>query len=327
MDFLSDIWRAWNDQWGASVATILALIALLLNVGKETKQLVTHVARWKIWGIVPSLLRNAIRKYRSWRAESILRRALEGETFRVGIRNYDDSLRSDPWLSTRNLLRGITPDKPHWLNDHYVANALESLSAEGKVSKAIRYSPQSWPPYAVGFLFMSVREGGSAQTMSADIETNGKCLAYQTFDLCPEPPRFDVRVSRETVSLSETRTTTSFPLSNLASPCRECWKNEYREPDLLMLVEAFLKNDFARFTIPEITGANGELQEALVDLFLKCDYAPEVNLLKPLVEQAIAIRQEQISARTPESQGVWQPDDKRELTATLLEHIKSQSKG
>ena len=34
MDFLSDIWREWNDQWGASVATILALIAILMRVGK-----------------------------------------------------------------------------------------------------------------------------------------------------------------------------------------------------------------------------------------------------------------------------------------------------
>lgn len=325
MDFLTDIWRFWNDQLGTSLAAIVALYALLKSAGKDVRQMVAGVIRWKAWRVAHRLLRYIIRRYRSRRAKRIIRRLLEGVTVQVGIRNYDDSLRSDPWQSTRDRLSGIIPDKPRWLNDHYVATALESLLAEGRLARAIRFSPQSWPPDAVEYHFAAIGDNGSAQRIATEIEVNSKCLAYQNFSLCPESQRFEVRVSRETVSPTRTRVTTSYPVRDAAPPCKECWKSEHREFDMRMLVESFLKNEFADIDCESIAGGNGELAEALVSILVQCAFPPEVRLIKPLVEQAITIRRGQISARTSDMQDVWQADEKEQFTAMLERHIKSQS--
>ena len=325
MDFLSDIWRGWNDQWGASIATIVALIALLKTTGKEIKLLVTTVWRWKVLTFVSKPYRYTITKYRSHGSKTLIQLKLERETILVGIQVYESCLQSDPRQSTRKQLREITPDKPIWLNDYYVATALESLSAEGKVAKAVRYSRNSWPPKSERYQFVTVNDNESAQDIATRIETDDMCLVYQRGAGCSKPPRFEARSFAETVSPRETRFTASFPLKEMAPPCELCWEKEYRERDTRNLVESFIRYDFGDAATAEITGADGELQEALVSLFVECDYTPEVNFLKPLVRQAITIRQEQISARTPGSQGEWLPDDKRELTETLREQIKGQS--
>ena len=48
---------------------------------------------------------------------------------------YDNCLRDDSSDSKRGQLEAITPAKPSWLNDYYVATALKSLLDEGKVVK------------------------------------------------------------------------------------------------------------------------------------------------------------------------------------------------
>ena len=246
MDFLSDIWREWNDQWGASVATILALIAILMRVGKEIKQLAITVWRWKVWTLVSRPCRYMITRYRLQIAKKLIRRELQGATIRIGIRVYDGCLRNDPRQSIRSQLKQITPDKPTWLNDYYVATALESLSEEGSVAKAIRYSPNSWPPTPENYLFVTANDNESAREIATRIETNDKCLVYQRGSGCRTPLRFEAKSSAETVSPRETRFTTSFPLKDMATPCELCWLKEPRERDTRSLVESLIKHDFAR---------------------------------------------------------------------------------
>ena len=325
MDFLTHIWRLWNDEVGTSLVGILALIALLKATGKDITQLVSAVWRWKVWTLVRKLYGHSITKYRLLRAKKLIQSKLERETISIRIRSYVSCLQEDPRHSTRSQLKEITPHKPTWLNDFLVASALESLSADGKVAKAIRYSPNSWPPEPERYQFLTFNDNQSAQEIATLIETNDKCLIFQRGAGCARPPRFEARSSAETVSTRETRFTSSFPLVDSAPPCELCWLKESRERDTRNLVESFVKHDFANEANVAVTGANGELQEVLVSLFLECEFEPEVRLLKPLVKQAINFRQEQISARSSGLQEDWQPDDKRELTATLLEQIKSQS--
>ena len=124
MDFLTELWRSWNDQWGASIATIVALIALLKATGKEVKQLVSTVWRWKGWTFVSKPYRYTIAKYRSHRSKTLFQLILERETILVGIEVYESCLQDNPRQSTRRQLREITPEKPLWLNDYYIATAL-----------------------------------------------------------------------------------------------------------------------------------------------------------------------------------------------------------
>ena len=149
MEFLTENWTTWNERWGATIVTIAAIvtvIALLGSMGKKIQQLGSVVWQWKGWSIVSRVYRKFIALYRARRAKSVMRRTLEESSVRIGIRVYDNCLRDDPRKSTRSQLKDITPAKPNWLNDYYVATALESLSSEGSVVKARRYSVNSWPP-------------------------------------------------------------------------------------------------------------------------------------------------------------------------------------
>ena len=232
---------------------MVALFALLNGAGRAIKRLVSTVWRWKVWTLVSRPCRHMITRYRLQIAKKLIRRELQGATIRVGIRVYDGCLQSDARQSIRSQLKQITPDKPTWLNDYYVATALESLSAEGSVAKAISYSPNSWPPNPETYLFLNVNGNASAQEIASKIETDGKCRAYQQFAWCPKPPRFDINYSAETVSVREARRTTSFPLKDMAPPCELCWEKEYRERDTRNLVESFIRYDFGDAATAEIT--------------------------------------------------------------------------
>ena len=325
MDFLTEIWTAWNEQWGATIATILALSALLKTTGKEIQQLGSSVWHWKGWKIASTLYRRMNTLYRARKAKSVMRRTLEGKRLRIGIRVYENCLGEDPSKSTRGQLEDITPAKPLWLNDYYVATALESLSNEGNVAKAKRYSVNSWPPNPETYDFVAVNADESACEEAVRRETNDKCAAYQALDLCPRPPRFEPQHIAETVSPKETRFLTTYPLKDMAPPCELCWEKEYRERDIRALVDNITRYDLAGIATAEITGTNGELQKAIAETYIESQCPAEATLIKPVVKQAIEIRQRQIARYTSRSQYEWREGELEELVVTLKEYIKSQT--
>ena len=298
MDSLTEIWIAWNEHWGATTATIVAVIALLKSTGKEIQQLGSTVWHWKGWTIIASLYRKANTLHKIRRAKSVMRRTLEDKSLRIDIRVYENCLRDDPSKSARGQLKEITPAKPSWLNDYYVATALESLSNEGRVVKTKRYSMNSWPPNPETYSFVSVNADKSANEEAVRIETNNKCAVFQSFGNCPRASRFEPQNFAETVSPRETRFTTTYPLKDMAPPCELCWEKEDRERDIRILVDNITKYDLAHMATSEITGSNKELQEAVADTCIESQCAAEANLIKRVVKQALDIRQRQISQST-----------------------------
>ena len=262
--------------------------------------------------------------YRVRRAKSLMRRALEGKSLRIGIRAYGDCLRDDPSNSKRGQLETITPAKPSWLNDYYVSTALESLFDEGKVVKATRHSVNSWPPNPEAYDFVTVNNDGSSWEEAVRIETNDKCVAYQSFGYCPRSARFVPKHVAKTLSPRETKFETTFPLKDMAPPCELCWEQEYRERDIRTLVDNITKYDLADVATLEITGTKGELQEIIANICIESQYAAEVDLVKPVVNQAIDVRQRQIARCASRSQCEWRQCENEELVATLKEYINSQ---
>ena len=324
MDFLTEISTAWNEHWGASIATILAVLALLKSMGKEIQQIGSLIWRWIGWTIISKIYRKAKTLYRLWRAKSAMRRTLERSWVRIGIQEYDNCLREDPDKSSRGQLKEITPVKPSWLNDYYVATALESLSNKGGVVKVIRYSVESWPPNPKAYDFVTVEPHESACEEALRIETNDKCVAFQFFDYCPRPTRFEPQRTVETVSPRKTRFQTVYPLKDMAPPCELCWEKEDRERDIRALVDNITKYDLANIAPPEITGTKGELQKTIAETCIESQCQAEAKLIKTVVKQAIEIRQRQIDRFTSRLQYEWREGEKEELVETLREFIKSQ---
>ena len=253
-------------------------------------------------------------------------RTLEGKWLWIEIQMYDNCLREDPRKSTRSQLNEITPAKPYWLNDYYVATALESLSKEGRVVKAKRYL-NFWPPNSETFNFRIVDADKSASEEAARIETDDICLAYQSIRRCPRQSRFERQDFAKTVSPRETRFETIFPKKDMAPPCELCWEKEDRERDIRILVENITEYDFTDIATLEITGANREFKDAVLDACIESQYEADVDLIKPVVRQAIDIRQKQIALGNPRLEYEWRKDEQEQFRATLKEYIKSQSVG
>ncbi len=316
MDFLSEIWSAWNNQWGAT-------IALLKGMGKEIKSFVSSVWHWNGWTVLSSCVAKAKTHWKVRRARSVMQQTLAGTQMRIPLRAYQDSLRDDPSQSTQTRLMKITPSRPSWLNDYYVATSLESLSTEGSLVKAERYSLDSWPPEPIEYYFVTVGADRSACEVATEIQSNEKCLIYQKLSLCPRPPRFEPKHSAETISINETRFRTRFPLMHQAPPCELCWEDEYRERDIRILVDKITKYDLAQVATPEITGTNRELQEVVSEACIESQCPAEVKYIKPVVELAIDTRKRQIASCASGAQFEWQQGEKESLISTIEDFIKS----
>ncbi len=321
MDFLAEIW----ERFGTTIAAVLAVIALLKSTSKEVQQLVTGFWSWKGWTITAKVYRNTNRRYREYRAKSIMRWKLEGSGLLIRIREYDSCLREYPGKSTRGQLEEITPAKPSWLNDYYVSTALEALSTEEGVVKAKRYSANSWPPRPEFYYFVTIDANRTDCEEAAKIEADSMCSVYQSFNSCPREPRFERKTSAETVSVRETRFKTTLSLKDMAPPCDFCWEKENRERDLRILVDKITKYDLGDIATPEITGTKGEFQEAVADACIESQCIAEAKLVKSIVKQAIDIRREQVARCTSRLNHEWRQGEREELSTTLKEYIKSQA--
>ena len=323
MDFLMDIWTVWNQQLGATVATILAVFALLKSTGKGVSQVVSAVRRWNGWTVLANLLKSVKTLYRVWRAKSVIRQSMEAQSLMIPVPVYHSCLHEDPSKSTRDQLEEITPAKPSWLNDYYVASALESLSNEGTASRAKRYDPNHWPPKPTRYDFKLVNADQPGCEEAIRLETIDHCAAYQSVQLCPRESRFELRASWETISPNRREMKSAYVLKDTAAPCELCWVKDERMQDIEKLVESITKYDLAAIATLEITGTNGELQDAVVTACVESQCPANPDPIKRVVEKAIDIRKENAGPDSSRPKHEWQQDEQQELVVTLKEYISS----
>ena len=260
MDLLSQIWTAWNDQWGATVAAVLGIIAIAMNAGDKIHRLASAIVRWKGWATARRWYRSGQRKYRMHKAKNVMFAYLKQRSVTVPVGTYDACLAENQFTSQRDRFSNITPRKPSWLNDFFVANALETLHRERKIAKAKLYElSYNWPPRAETYFFPFPEPGRTIEEQSDQVEAESRCraeqfTAWRDLSSCSEEPRFDVAASAETTAPEATNFHTRVTPKPNAPPCRRCWERKGREQNISMLVDRITKYDLADLTTTEITG-------------------------------------------------------------------------
>ena len=324
MDFLNQIWNTWNEHWAANVAAILSIIAIIMTAGDKIHRLTSGIARWKGWAIVLRWYRHGQRKYRIRKAKNIMHSKIAQTSVRIQIRTYTSCLAEDQRTSDRNSLSAITPKKPSWLNDYYVASALEALSRECKIVKANGFSVNGFPPSPEWYLFLNRKAGTTPKQQADVIETDGKCLVHQSFQQCLEAPRYEIGGYAETTAPGTTQFFTQSRLRDDAPPCSRCWDIETRWNNIRLLVNSITSHDLAPTATIDITGINQEFQEAIIATCMESKLAAEVANVKKVVEQAIEIRSNQI-AKVPEGkEGEWTDQSTEEFKSILNASISAE---
>ena len=307
MEFLNQVWIAWNEQWGATIATNLSIIAIAMTAGEKFHRLTSAIARWKGWDAVARYYKSVQKKHRIRRTKNIMLFELKHEygSLIVGIREYNNCLTENQNSSSRSTLKNITPEKPSWLNDFYVATALESLSEECRIVKATKFNLDSWPPRPGLFLFSKRKEGITCEQQIDGIETESKCLVHQQWNECLYSPRYTAKGHAETIEPGRTELGTRYWLRADAPPCSRCWDIKKRKGDIRLLVESITKYDLSADATIEITGRNQEFQEAVISACIGSQCEAEVATIRKIVEQAIKVRATQICALQPKHKTEW----------------------
>ena len=253
--------------------------------------------------------------------------ALENEYGRVtlGIQQYNSCLSENQTSPSRNTLGEITPEKPSWLNDHYVATALESLSEDCRIVKATKFNLQSWPPIAELYLFTKRIEGVSCEQQIDELEADSKCLAHQFWNECLYAPRYEPKERAETTEPGTTKIGTDFWLKDDAPPCSRCWDIKSRQSNIRLLVESITKYDLSPAITNEITGRNQEFQEAVISACIEGQCEATAATIKNIVEQAIEIRITQICPLQPEARTEWDEQLTSEFRSRLISYIGAES--
>ncbi len=323
MDFLASAWTIWNEELGASIATIIALLALIRAAGKDIGHIASTIWRWKGWTAMSRAFSKLEISYRLHIARRIVEQLLEEHKYTIGIREYDECLGQDPMAATRDRWGKIIPAKPSWLNDYYFAAALEALAKKEAVIKAIQYSVMSWPPRPEIYLFTASNTVHNVSEKALKIESESKCAAYQNLGNCPRAARFEWRRHEETVSVRMTHIKNTYQLVEGAFPCERCWEKEERENDIRILVDKITKYDLASLVTSEINGGNGEFKAAIVDACIRSQCAAEPDMIRRVVTKAVELRKNQMAQR-PSPQGYeWRNGETDELAVALKEHIIS----
>lgn len=324
MDFLNQIWSVWNEHWAANVATVLSIIAIVWSAGDKFHRMTSAIRRWKGWAILLHWCRSAERKFRIRRAKGVMRSKLALTGIRISIRDYESCLAENSRTSGRNTLSPITPEKPAWLNDYYVATALEALSREEKIVKAKTFDLKGFPPSPEMYLFRTTKAGITAEQQVDEIETEGMCLVHQFFQQCLEAPRYEIGGRAETTAPGTTQFTTLSRLREDAPPCSRCWEVEDRRNNIRLLVDGITRHDLAATATSEITGTDREFQEAVIAICIERQCVAEVATVKKIVERAIEIRRSQLCHLPTDHKMDWTEELTKEFTACLHEYIKTE---
>ncbi len=149
--------------------------------------------------------------WRTRQAQRIVKHVLlEREGLIVPIDAYNSCFIMGSTATGRPTWGEVIPDGSKWLNDYFIASALEALSQEEQVVKTEILRNGDWPPRAVSYLFQPKRPGESVEARRKEIETNNRCYQYQRWvQQCPLTYRFEAESQR---------------LLESAVPCERCWE-------------------------------------------------------------------------------------------------------
>ena len=107
-DFLSQIWTAWNQEWGVTVATILSIIAIAINSGEKFHKIASAIRHWKGWATIHRWCKSAQRTYRTRKAKSAIQGHLEQTLVTIPIQNFENCPANERVTSPRGMLVNIT---------------------------------------------------------------------------------------------------------------------------------------------------------------------------------------------------------------------------
>ena len=257
-------------------------------------------------------------------AKKAMRSKLAQTGVTIPIRTYESCLAENRRTSERSVLSPITPEKPSWLNDFYVASALEALSREGRIVKAQEFGLNSFPPSPENIYFRTVKAGTTAKQQADEIETENMCLAHQKFRLCLEAPRYEIGGRAETTVPGSTQFFDQWRLIDDASSCSRCWEVEERRRNIHLLVDGITRYDFATTTTSEITGMDLEFQEVVIAACIESQCAAEVASVKKIVERAIEIRSDQTADLPTDNKTEWTDEFTADFRSSLNAFIKAK---
>ena len=160
-----------------------------------------------------------------------------------------------------HVLREHFGDVPAWLNDYYVATAMEALARKGHLAKATTYiQDYNWPPKEAGYLFRhkAFITSSSVAAEVRRIETDNMCVAYQRHlmmytanrESCFVGARFESEGYSQTISRREVSHGVRMKLREGAPPCERCWELNEQKMGLSELVAQFLKTELAEAVEP-----------------------------------------------------------------------------
>ena len=332
MDLLNEIWTAWNEQWGATIAAILGIIAIAMNAGDRAHRLVSAIARWRVWSIARRWYQSGKRRHRLRRAKRAMFAHIKQTSVWVPVGIHERCLVEDWLTSRRDALHNIIPEKPSWLNDYFVANAMESLHSERKIAKAKPYElSNSWPPTAYRYWFLFPEPGKSIEEQADDFEVEQRCRveqfpAWRDISSCSESSRFDIAGFSETTAPRERTFGTRVTLKSNAPPCRRCWERKDREENMSLLVDSITKYDLADLTSTEITGDNQEFQTAVTAVLVDSDCPVDAPTVREIVKDAIAIRRNQLNTNSAGNREEWTQQLIKEFKSNLDSQIRAKFK-
>ena len=308
MELLRQIWDVWSGGLGTAILTALTVMLLAMNAAEKFHRVSSATIKWRAWQYLGRWHRATQRKYRIFLAKRVVLSLLEGQSWRISIDSYAQCLATDQRASGLALSASLVEGGPNWLNDFYVASALEALNKQGTITKAKLYESYSWPTKAVQFRFRKVASGRSVKDETEEIETESYCRVYQGFfDQCPTGPRYESEWYSETKSIGRVEHGTRTWLKESAPPCQRCWETQYLVRDIRMLVDSITEHDLARLATTEVTGLHSEFQTAVAMVCANNRCPTNVPLVKSIVEQGIEIRHIQIEAMKPDVTTEW-PD-------------------
>ena len=323
MDFLTQIWGVWSGGIGTAILTVLTVVLLTMNAAERFHRVSSATVKWKGWLYLHRCYRTAQNRYRIYWAKRVVLALLDSQSWRISIESYDRCLSQDRLDSGLDVTANLVPTGPRWLNDFYVASALEALHSRGKITKAKLFDTSGWPTRAIQYRFRMVPAGTSALDETKSIETDSYCMAYQGFfDRCPTGRRYESEGYAETKSVGRVEFGTRTWKKESAPPCQRCWETQYLGRDIRMLVDSITEHDLARSTTTEITGIDSEFQKAVTVVCENNRCPTEVPLIKSVVEKGVAIRQLQIETLKTETQVEWPEDLAREFSSLLDDWVK-----
>ena len=308
MELLRQIWDVWAGGLGTAVLTVLTVMLLAVNAAEKFHRVSSAIIKWQAWRHFGRWYRATQRRYRIFLAKRVVLSLLGGQSWRIPIDSYARCLAADQRASELDLSASVVQGGPHWLNDFYVASALETLNKQGHITKASLYESTGWPTKAVYFYFRKITSGRSVEDETEEIEIESYCLVYQRlFHECPTGPRYESEGYAETKAVGRVEHGTRTWLKESAPPCQRCWETQYLARDIRMLVDSITEHDLARSATTEVTGLHSEFQTAVTMVCANNRCPTDVPLVKSIVERGIEIRQLQIEALQPDLTTEW-PD-------------------